>query len=169
MVAVLPVTSWTQATEMGLEPGHSSYGPYAALSGPWGSGDGNASLSYDARTGELRVWVWDTELTSINIQSAASIFTGDPAKNLGGPFDNDADDNIFKATFGSSFGSLSFGNVAQTGLSGEFILSDLRVVGSLAYGGELGAVDLYFPPEPSSVVLLSVGIVILAFRRRRLA
>ena len=37
----------------------------------------------------------------------------EPAQNLGGSFDNDADNNIFKATFGSSFASLSFGNVAQ--------------------------------------------------------
>ena len=63
----------------------------------------------------------DVELTSINIDSAAGIFTGDPAENLGGSFDNDADNNIFKATFGSSFGSLSFGNVAQAGLSEEFV------------------------------------------------
>ena len=38
------------------------------------------------------------ELTSINIDSAGSIFTGAAAENLGGSFDNDADNNIFKAT-----------------------------------------------------------------------
>jgi hypothetical protein len=47
-------------------------------------------------------------LTSINIDSAGGIFTGDAAGNLGGSFDNDADGNIFKATFGGSFGSVSF-------------------------------------------------------------
>jgi hypothetical protein len=41
MAAVLAVTSWTQATEIGLEPGHYPTGPYAALSGPVGTGDGN--------------------------------------------------------------------------------------------------------------------------------
>ena len=35
-------------------------------------------------------------LTSINIDSAAGIFTGKPAQNLGGSFDNDASENIFK-------------------------------------------------------------------------
>ena len=58
------------------------------------------------------------------------IFTGDEAANLGGSFDNDADDNIFKATFGSSFGSLSFGAVARAGLEKEFLMHDLTVVGS---------------------------------------
>ncbi len=106
-------------------------------------------------------------MTSVNIDSAASIFTGDAAQNLGGSFDNDADNNIFKATFGSSFGSLSFGNVAQAGLSEEFVLGDLSVVGSLAGGGDLGDVDLIYVPEPTSAVLLAVGLAIglLHFRR----
>ncbi len=73
------------------------------------------------RSGEIAVDApAGAELTSINIDSAAGIFTGDAAANLGGSFDNDADNNIFKATFGSSFGSLSFGNVAQAGLSEDF-------------------------------------------------
>ena len=107
-------------------------------------------------------------MTSVNIDSAAAIFTGEPAENLGGSFDNDADDNIFKATFGSSFGSLSFGNVAQTGLSEDFVASDLTVVGSLAGGGDLGDVDLIYIPEPSTVTLLGLGLVgALLFRRRQ--
>ena len=43
-------------------------------------------------------------------------------------FDNDGDGNIFKAIFGSGFASLSFGNVAQSGLSEEFVLGDLTVI-----------------------------------------
>ena len=97
-------------------------------------------------------------MTSLNIDSAGSIFTGDPAQNLGGSFDNDADNNIFKATFGSSFGSLSFGNVAQTELSEDFVANDLTVVGSLNGGGDLGAVDLIYVPEPSALVLFGLGL-----------
>jgi hypothetical protein len=41
----------------------------------------------------------------------------------------------FKATFGGSFGEISFGNVAGPALSREFLLGDLSVVGSLAGGG----------------------------------
>ena len=118
---------------------------------------------YDANNGQ--VWVdapAGTELTSINIDSAAGIFTGEAAQNLGGSFDNGADNNIFKATFGGSFGTLSFGNVAQAELDEQFVLNDLTVVGSLAGGGALGDVDLiYVPvPEPSTVVLLAVGLLI---------
>jgi len=87
-------------------------------------------VAVDAPTG--------VELTSINIDSAAGIFTGESAQSLGGSFDDDADNNIFKATFGGRFGSLSFSNVAQTGLSEEFVRSDLIVIGSLAGGGDLG-------------------------------
>ena len=73
---------------------------------------------------------------------------------------------IFRATFGTSFGSLSFGNVAQPGLSEEFLRGDLVVVGSLAGGGDLGEVDLIYVPEPHACVLLLTGLVLLAARRR---
>ena len=143
-------------------------GPYAALSGSGTIGDGQASITYDARTGELGVDApAGTDLTSINIDSASGIFMGDAAQNLGGSFDNDADNNIFKATFGSSFGSLSFGNVAQTGLSEEFVLNDLTAVGSLAGGGDLGAVDLVYVPEPSTLVLTLLAVLMLMAGGRR--
>jgi hypothetical protein len=118
-------------------------GSLAAIRGGGMAGDEQTSLVYNPSTGELAVDApASSELTSINIDSKAGIFTGDPAENLGGSFDNDADNNIFKATFGSSFGSLSFGNVAQPGLSYQFVEADLTVVGSLAGGGALGEVDL---------------------------
>ena len=106
------------------------------------------------------------QLTSINIDSIAGIFTGEPAQKLGGSFDNDADNNIFKATFGNSFASLSFGNVAQAGLSEDFLLGDLTIVGSLA-GGDLGEVDLVYISEPTSIVLQGLGVVLLLAVRRR--
>ena len=142
-------------------------GPYAAIAAGGVRGDGQTSIVYDPSTGELAVdSPAGVELTSINIDSAAGIFTGTSAQNLGGSFDNDADDNIFKATFGSSFGSLSFGNVAQGGLSEEFVLGDLSVVGSLAGGGDLGNVDLVYVPEPSTIVLFVFGPFV-GFRRFR--
>ncbi len=65
-------------------------------------------------------------------------------------------------------GSLSFGLVAQTGLSEEFVANDLTVVGSLAGGGDLGAVDLIYVPEPSTLVLLTLGLLgLVACGRRR--
>ena len=132
----------------------------ASLSAGGTRGDSQTSIVYDPRTGELAI---DSpagkELTSINIDSAALILTGHPAQNLGGSFDNVAGDNIFKASFGSSFTSLSFGNIAQTGLSEEFVLEDLSVFGSLAGGGGLGNVDLVYVPEPSTIVLAVFGLL----------
>ena len=89
------------------------------------------------------------------------------ALGLDGSFDNAADNNIFKATFGSSFGSLSFGAVAQTGLSEALVINDLTVVGSLDGGGGLGDVDLIYVPEPSALVLLGLGLAGLLQRRTR--
>jgi hypothetical protein len=143
-----------------LGPGIYLRGPYTALNGTGQAGDRQTSIVYDADSGGLSVDApANSELTSINIDSAARIFTGASADNLGGSFDNDADNNIFKATFGSSFGSLSFGNVAQAGFSEEFVLNDLTVIGSLAGGGDLGEVDLIYIPEPSGLLL---GLLALA-------
>jgi hypothetical protein len=139
-------------------------GKYGALTPSDGvRGDGQTSIVYNPATGEVAVDApATTQLTSINIDSAGRIFTGAPATNLGGSFDNDADNNIFKATFGSSFGSLSFGNVAQPGLSKAFVTNDLTVVGSLAGGGALGPVDLIYVPEPTSMLLLACALLALA-------
>jgi hypothetical protein len=148
-----------------LTAGNYLSGPYAAIAPAGSRGDGQTSVIYNATTGELAVDApAGTQLTSINIDSAAAIFTGQAAQNLGGSFDNDSDNNLFKATFGSSFGSLSFGNVAQAGLAEDMLLGDLSVIGSLAGGGSLGDVDLvYLPvPEPAGVALAIVALIILA-------
>ncbi len=145
-------------------------GPYAAVAPSGSRGDGQTSIIYNPTTGELAVDApAGTQLSSINIDSGGAIFTGQAAQNLGGSFDNDSDNNIFKATFGSSFGSLSFGNVAQPGLAKQFLLADLIVVGSLAGGGALGDVDLVYVPEPSALVLAVVGLltVFAAMGQRR--
>ena len=146
-------------------------GPYATVAGPGTSRDSQTSIGYDANTGEVSVDPpLGVELTSINVDSASGVFTGQPAENLGGSFDNNTANNIFKATFGSSFGAISFGNVAPPGLSEDFLKNDLSVVGSLAGGGDLGNVDLvYIPvPEPSALVLLVVGAIsLLPMLRRR--
>lgn len=141
-------------------------GSYAAIAENGAANDGQTSIGYDAGSGEL--WVdapAGVELTSVNIESASGIFTGEPAQNLGGSFDNDGDNNVFKATFGGSFGSISFGNVAASGLSEVFVAGDLSVVGSLAGGGDLGNVDLMYVPEPAALLLFTIGLVLMAVRR----
>ena len=104
-------------------------GPYAAVLLDVLHGDGPTSVGYDTSTGAVAIDVpARVELTLIDIDSAAGIFTGNAVQNLGGSFDHAADGNIFKATFGSSFGSIGFGNVARAGLSEESVLGDLTVV-----------------------------------------
>ena len=153
-----------------LRSGLYKAGPYAAIQAGGVADDDQTSIRYDSATGELSVDApAGIELTSINIESGSSVFTGAPAENLGGSFDNDTDSNIFKATFGGSFGSISFGNVAQVGLSEDDLLNDLTIDGSLAGGGALGAVDLIYVavPEPASAWLMLVGAAIVTCRRQR--
>ena len=145
-------------------------GPYAALAPSGATGDGQTSLVYNAASGELSVDApAGKDLTSINITSAGGRFIGDKPAALDGAFDNFAADNVFKATFGGSFGSISFGNVLPAQISEADVAADLSAVGSLAGGGDLGNVDLVYIPEPSALVLLGLGLAAAAsmIRRRR--
>ena len=155
LIAMLVTVSTARAGDAALAPGGME-------------GDGQTSIVYDPATGEIRLDAPNgVNLTSINLNSADSIFMGEPAMNIGGNFDIDEDDTIFKATFGSSFGSLTFGNIAKADLSADFVLNDLTVDGALEPGGGLGDVDLIYVPEPSSVLMLAVGVLgFLRFVRR---
>jgi hypothetical protein len=143
---------------------------FKAVSGGGVPDDEQTSIIYDAETGLLGLNApASTELTSINIDSEGGLFAGMP-ENLDGDFDIFSAGTIFKATFGSSFGDLSFGMVYPVGLSEADVLADFTVDGSLAVGGGLGDVDLIYIPEPTSCVLLSIGLVGItgmAWRRRR--
>ena len=89
------------------------------------------------------------------------------------PFDyDDFGENLRGKAGGTGFTGewmrATFGNAAQTGLSEQFMLDDLTVVGSLAGGGDLGEVDLVYVPEPASALLLAIGLVV-GLTRFRLA
>ena len=143
-------------------------GPYASLAAAGIRGDGQTSLIYDTASGELSVDApAGNKLTSINVTSAAGLFQGDTPALLDGAFDNFAADNIFKATFGGTFGSISFGSVLPAGLAEEDLAADLSAVGSLAGGGALGEVDLIYVPEPTTVLLTLNGLLFLGLFRRR--
>ena len=142
-------------------------GPYAAIQLGGATGDQQTSLVYDAGTGELAVDAPSgQELTSINITSTDGIFIGVKPSVLDGAFDNFAADNLFKATFGGSFGSISFGNVLPAGIPESELATGLSAVVSLAGGGDLGEVDLVYIPEPTTGVLLLFGFLSLSLLRR---
>ena len=145
-------------------------GPYAAIARGGVEGDGQTSITYDPSNGEVGVDApAGTNVTSVNIDSASGIFVNhETAQNLDGSFDTHSEDNIFKATFGSSFGSLSFGMVATPGLAEDFVANDLTVIGSLDGGGGLGDVDLVYIPEPSALVLMVIAMFGLFGRVRQL-
>jgi hypothetical protein len=153
-------------------------GPFYAIAGGGDPDDDQTSIYYDADTGEVGVNAPISQgLTAINIDSRDSIFADCVADPTCAPmnldfsmFDVFSDDTIFKATFSEPFGTLSFGFVAPTGLSEQFILDDFTVDGSLEMGGDLGDVDLiYIIPEPSGGVLITLGLAMVAGlgRRRR--
>jgi hypothetical protein len=154
-----------------LQGGSYSSSEEAALKSNGVREDEQTSIVYDARTGAVSIDApAGREITSINIDSAAGIFTGEPALGLGGSFDNDADANIFRAIFGCSFGCIGhwrLGNVAQPGLSESFLLNDLTVVGSLAGGFDLGDVDLIYVPGPPPLTIATLGLLGLLFYRWR--
>ena len=149
-----------------VAPGHYLTGPVAAIGQGGISGDDQTSLVYDPRSGELSIDApAGMELTSINITAVGEKFIGAKPAALDGTFDNYAADNVFKATFGGSFSSLSFGNVLPAGISQVDVAADLSAVGSLAGGGDLGNVDLIYLPEPTAVALLVVGLAGVASLR----
>ena len=160
MWVLMPSVAHADSIEVAAVPNWRGWVSYAAIRSFGLQGDNQTSIVYDYRTGRLSIDAPSrAQLTAININSASGIFTGAPALNLGGAFDNDTDHNIFKTTFGGSFGSIGFGPVAQTDLSSRLLQEDLTVAGSLAGGGDLGGVDLIYvwPPEPSTMVLALAG------------
>lgn len=92
--------------------------------------EGQVVVIYDPATGELSI-APSSPLITLEINSADAIFTGETAQNLGGPFGVDRDDRILKID-PRGFEGLSFGNVAQTGLTLDFLNQDLTILGKFA-------------------------------------
>ena len=143
-------------------------GPYSAIQTGGSVENDQTSLVYNAGTGELAVNVPSRlELTSLNVTSASGKFIGTEPAVLDGAFDNFAADNVFKTTFGGSFGSISFGNILPVDISEAELASDLSAVGSLAGGGDLGDVALVYIPEPATATLFLCGFLALRLLHRR--
>ena len=141
--------------------------------------DGDPSIVYRASNGELALDLPNNiQLTAINIESEQGIFTGDPALGLGGPFDLDLDNTIFKAVNPNDpdglngFGGFSLGTVAVPGLTPSQLADDLTIRASLADGGgAAGVFDLAYlaNPEPSTMSILIMALIATLSTRRRWA
>lgn len=119
---------------------------------------GRGEVSVDAPAGQ--------EMTSINIDLAAGIFTGAVTEDADGSFDHDSDGNIGNATFGENIGSIGLENVVATELAKDLVLNDQTAIGPLAGGGDLAHVDLIYVPEPTALALLGIGLLGLLGGRR---
>jgi hypothetical protein len=124
----------------------------------------NALIGYSASTGELWVddWVCDYErqgrdvdfetgLNSMYVHSASGVFDRhENVQHLTGSFDFHSETEVFKVTFGDDcFGPLlSLGDVAEPGLSEEFLRTDLHAVGS-GCGCDFNSYYLNYVPEPN--------------------
>ncbi len=109
---------------------------------------------YNSNTGALRVET-TTKITTLSVKSKSGIFTGSPAQNLGNAFDVDSDDEIFKID-AAGFSSLSFGNVAKTGLTEAFVRQDIDIEGSPLGGGVLGNRPIRFTIDATNLAGTSV-------------
>ncbi|MCA9169331.1 MAG: peptidylprolyl isomerase, partial [Planctomycetales bacterium] len=101
-------------------------------------------LIYNAATGNLTVTT-TSPLSTLEVVSESGIFTGAAAENLGGDFDVDTDLKVFKFDKGG-FDDTNFGNVAQAGLTLDFLEQDLSVNGTILGGGLVSNFAARFTP-----------------------
>lgn len=139
---------------------HGFYGAdaYAAI-GPSGvEGDGTTSVMYDARTGAISIEPPAGKFFPvIGVESAAGVFTRCENMIFGGVFDYCDPHLVGDFTYDQdSF--VNFGPVAEAGLSQQFLLDDLSVIGAFTEGGAVNDADLIYVPEPSSLILLVTGL-----------
>jgi hypothetical protein len=125
--------------------------------------DGYLLVGYSASTGEI--WFDDWYCTSApqrsspradrihteKLISSSAIFTNHEAaaEVLSGPFDRHYPERVFKLDAGGWGDVASFGRIAETGLSEEFLVADLRGSGAGTFCGTVADVGLSYFPTPN--------------------
>ena len=143
-----------------LQTGTYEQGPQAAIFTAAAPSEGEIVLEYDPQTGDIVVDSENQILTSFQLTSEENIFTTGHGESLNGIFDVDRADKIFKLNV-DGFSELRLESLAPAGLSEDFLLTDLSIDGSLLGGGGLENVRLSMVPEPSGLLILLAGLVLL--------
>ncbi len=132
-----------------------------------GADDGLITLVYDPANGSLSLDAAGKELTALEVLSAGSNFKGAKPAQVNGLFDVFTPAKFFILKPGNArFGDQDFGTALAPGLTKDQVGADLTVSGALFPSGGLGTVDLMYVPEPSSMGLLSLGLLGLIRARR---
>lgn len=135
-------------------------------------GDDKITLVYDPTSGNLSVDAAGKQWSTLEILSAGGMFTGSAADGLVlPPFDVFSPTKYFLLKT-AGLGDTDLGNALPPGMSREALAADLTVNGSVLPRGNIneaphGPVDLFVVPEPSSIVMIGLGLLGLLGLRRK--
>lgn len=124
------------------------------------------TVTYDPNSGRVIATAPDgSALTAFELRSESGAFDGS-CDNLSGPFDVCTPSKVFKLDT-NGFPSIDFGEILPTGMSGEWLLGDLRADGAskgggFATGNGVFLVHADFVPEPMAGSLFLGGALMLA-------
>ncbi|MCA9199376.1 MAG: PEP-CTERM sorting domain-containing protein [Planctomycetales bacterium] len=133
------------------------------------TGDGVFSIAYYPETGGLVMENDGTAaVTTFELVASEELFVVDnkPTALLGGLFDVFTGVKLFKLD-PAGYSDLDWGPVLKPGLTADELGAKLKLSGSHLGGGALAG-DLRVVPEPSSMVMIALGLLgLVSIRRKR--
>ena len=130
-------------------------------------------VSYDPADGNLLVSGNGVELTTIELISSSAFFQPESVTDgiIQPPFDVATEAKLFHLNTGG-FSELNLGSVIPPDMSGEQLIADIEVNGSILPSGSLAAAVgggpfLYVVPEPGTMTLFLLGIALAVTNHRR--